>query len=90
MSKDIVIVVPIYKVAINKDEEKSIRQLFSVLGKHTIAFIFPEGLDLSFYKYISETHNLANCSFNKFPSYFFESIYGYNQLLTSVEFHSRF
>lgn len=81
------VVIPIYKTALNKYEEYSLCQCFSILGeKYPIIFIKPESLDISplYEKY-------AGCfEVECFEDKYFESVKSYNQLMLSSEFYERF
>ena len=56
MNNEVVIVIPIYKKFINKNEKIAINQCIKVLNKYDKSFILPENLDYNYYK-------------NKFPKY---------------------
>jgi hypothetical protein len=51
--KKVVILIIAHKPQLTPSEIKSMKQCYSVLGKHPIKFICPEGLDISEYKKIN-------------------------------------
>ncbi len=69
------------------NEKLSLQQLLKVLGNHQICFFTHKQLDLSEYtKILPETQYCIEY----FHHSFFENISGYNKLLTSKKFYSRF
>jgi hypothetical protein len=81
-----IILIPVYKSTLNETEILSLTQCFKVLGKHRIVFVAPLGLDFHNYqKYINQQIEVEY-----FNASFFASIRGYNQLMLSEEFYSRF
>ena len=81
----VTIVVPIYKELLSEYEEVSFKQLFKVLGKHRIVVIKPISLDLN-----KLLQNFPHCQTESFSDHYFSGIAGYNQLMMSEEFYSRF
>lgn len=80
--KDIVIVVPIYKEAINITEQFSIEQLYSVLGDYVIMFIAPKRME-------------RFCHESRYNTVFFDDSYfnntsTYSELLLSDLFYAKF
>lgn len=83
------VLIPVYKKELKEAEERSLRQCLTVLGKHPICLIGPEGLDLSVYETIAKACGkpLETELFD--PSYF-SSVAGYNRLMLSRSFYERF
>ena len=81
----VTIVVPIYKPTLSEYEEVAFKQLFKVLGKHRIVIFKPTSLDLS-----NLLSNYPDCETESFSDHYFSGIAGYNQLMMSKEFYSRF
>lgn len=80
------IIIPIYKSDLDSQELISLKRCFSILGKHTIIFVAPEGLDVSYYeKEIEQKINVE-----RFDKSYFADIAGYNTLMLSKIFYERF
>jgi len=77
------IIIPIYKEIPDRDDLISLNQVFHVLGNHKITFIHPKSLLLDAYK------NFA-AHFLSFDDQYFQNIFGYNQLMLSLEFYKSF
>jgi len=77
------IVVPVYRTTLTPDEEISLTSIRRQLSGYGISFAAPESLDLSGIQSDGE-------SAERFPSEFFCGIDGYNRLLKSSLFYSRF
>jgi hypothetical protein len=77
------IIVPIYKEMPSEDDLVSIHQLFKILGSHKITFIHPNNLNLKNYHHFP-------AFFKGFEDSYFESIFGYNQLMLSLDFYQNF
>lgn len=77
------IIIPIYKKTPDIDDLISLNQVFKILNKHNITFIHPRSLDISAYMKF-------NFSFVEFDDIYFKNIYGYNQLMMSLEFYKKF
>jgi hypothetical protein len=77
------IVVPVYRTTLTSDEEISLASIRSHLSGYRISFAAPESLDLSGIQRDEE-------SAERFPDEFFSGIDGYNRLLKSSLFYSRF
>jgi hypothetical protein len=78
-----IIIIPVYKPKLNAEEEKSIRQTLTILGKHEICFVAPVGAAFSYFEDFG-------IRIEFFHPDFFDSIAGYNRLLLSFEFFKRF
>ncbi|MDR2122534.1 MAG: hypothetical protein LBP34_05350 [Flavobacteriaceae bacterium] len=81
-----VIVIPIYKKEISKNEQISLLRCFKVLGRHKIIFCGPESLDISTYETLLE----REIHIERFENEYFKNIGGYNRLMLSKEFYQRF
>lgn len=84
MVKHNVVVIPVYKPKLTGTEMKCFINNCIVLGSHKIILVAPNGLDVSFYT------NLFNVGVVRFPSFYFNGINGYNKLLLSKRFYSKF
>lgn len=85
MKNEIVdVVIPIYKEKPDEDDVLSIRQAFKILERYPITFVCPQNLDTKNYQ------NFGEAVFETFDDKYFKSIYGYNQLMLSVDFYKRF
>jgi hypothetical protein len=84
-----VVVIPVYKSVPDADEIQSLAQCLSILAAHPIVFVKPYGLDISPYAAVCAQFNqpVEEISFDDF---YFQSIAGYNRLLLSKIFYSRF
>lgn len=83
--EEVIIVVPIYKMDIDKTEEISLCQLFRVLDKYDISFVAPMGLEIDF-----EILKGRKYQVEYFACDYFKDIEGYSNLCTSEEFYKRF
>lgn len=85
------IVVPIYKefTDLNEQEIISISQLYKILYKHPIYLAGPTNLDWNLY-IIDARLKGVNLIIQNFDDFYFESIAGYNKLLTSIKFYRSF
>lgn len=84
-----VVVIPVYKVQPTENELCSLRQCLRILGSHDIRLIAPEGLDLQVYRYTFETFQLP-LVVEMFQPFYFASVDGYNNLMLSKCFYTRF
>lgn len=84
INRKIVVVIPIYKKEIDKDERKSFNQCLNVLSNFPIVIVAPKTLDLS--EYILPD----NIDIIRFKDVFFNNINGYNQLMLSSKFYKSF
>ena len=76
------IVIPIYKKDPTLDDTTAINQAFKLLKGYDITFVHPKSLDITNYKEFGEA------TFKAFNDTYFESIYGYNQLILKNTFLS--
>ncbi len=81
----VAVVIPVYKAEFTAFEAISMRQCLTVLGAYPIIVIKPRHLDLS--ELQNEYPRLQFCAFD---DAYFESVDGYNKLLTTVEFYQAF
>lgn len=82
--KKAVVIVPIYKTALNGYEMLSLKRSVKILGSHPFAIVCPHGLDLSPLQDLLNTVQYETKSFN--PDYF-TGLEGYNRLMLSEEFY---
>jgi len=87
--ENVVIVIPIYKLILSKQEEASLRQCFTILGRYDICFVTHNNLKTSYYKSIISQYNI-NVSFAYFPEEWFSGIAGYNRLCMGRELYETF
>lgn len=85
LRKEAVVVVPVYKSRLNDDEAASFVHNANVLKNHDVVAVYPEGLDMSFYKDIAPMVRVK--AFRKDD---FDSVKRYNRLMTSVRFYQAF
>ncbi|MDO5105028.1 DUF5672 family protein [Capnocytophaga sp.] len=78
------VVIPIYKKNPEADDIIALRQGFRVFKNYPITFVHPTSLDITPYKQFGKADFLA------FDDIFFKDIYGYNQLMLSVDFYKSF
>lgn len=81
----VIVVIPAYKSELNKYEEISLRAAAKHLGKYTTTFIVPSRLDTS-----RQTEIMPYAGVEEFAPEYFQGIAGYNRLMMSEEFYSRF
>jgi len=81
------VIIPIYKLHPSKGEAISLAQCCKILGNYPITFIKPHSLDPHFY--ISSSTQ-AKFNIESFDDEFFKNKCGYNRLMLSEEFYSRF
>ena len=87
--KKVVVLIPVYKSILGVDEEVSFRQTLTILGKHVISLVCPESLDVEAYGSIANECEIK-LEIQRFSNVFFNGIAGYNKLLLSEIFYSRF
>ncbi len=81
-----VVVVPVYRASLTREEEISLRRTCMVFGeRRRIVVVQPYGLDLSG---LADKHPCLQ--FETFPPDYFSGIRGYNRLMTSKTFYGRF
>lgn len=84
-SKLVNVIIPIYKDYITYEEKISLRQCIKILSGYPITLVCKNGLNLSVYY-----NEFAYFKVEYFDSSFFENIQGYNKLMLSNNFYSRF
>ncbi len=82
---NLTVVIPIHKLEPDKRERISLERVVKVLDKINCTAIVPESLNISYY-----TINFPTICFEKFPDKYFVNIDGYNRLMLSEQFYSRF
>jgi len=81
---DIVVVIPVYKTALEPEEMAYYFHNCKVLKNYAITLVAPKGMDVDAYQ------KENNISVEYFPAYYFENISAYNKLMLSIEFYNRF
>lgn len=85
----VVVIVPVYKTCLSVDEKVSFLQTLRMLGSHPICIVCPETLDFAI-KEEEVSEGFVSVFVERFPNVYFEGVSGYNRLLLSEEFYSRF
>lgn len=86
--KEICVVVPIYKAAIDSDEAKSLTQALKIFSNYSIIFSHPKSLDLT--NFLRACEGFKNCSFMSFDDKNFIGVRSYSNLLCQREFYEKF
>lgn len=87
--KSCIVVIPIYKDVITREERASIRQTYRILGHHDIVFVTHARCRLETYQEIVEAeHGTLRAEF--FDKGYFDSTEHYSNLCFSEEFYLRF
>jgi hypothetical protein len=81
----LVIVIPIYKVEFDLEEQRLVDRMFAVFSKRELTLVGPESIDLGYYK-----ERYPSAKFITFQSTYFESVHGYSRLLLSKAFYEAF
>ena len=79
------VVIPVYQNQLSESEYRSLRQACKVLNRYTLVIVKPESLDVSNLKEIYPSFEVES-----FPDEYFKGISGYNRLMLSELFYSRF
>lgn len=82
MSPRCIVLIPIYKAALEPLEEFSIDLSVGRLSGREIVFLAPENLSMDYYQ-----RRYPTVAIQRFPDGFFASIHGYNQLLLNAAFY---
>lgn len=82
-----VVVVPIYTTALGPEDRLSLRRSLRMLGRHPLAIVCPDGLDLS---PLQPLLAAASPRIERFAAAFFAGVEGYNRLMLSASFYRRF
>lgn len=85
MNQNCAIVIPIYKNKLNSDEVFSLKNSLKHLNNYNIYWLTHKNIDINYY---IENFELNNFKF--FDPIYFDSISGYNKLLTSIKFYEAF
>lgn len=81
----LVIVIPIYKIKFDLEEQQLVDRMFSVFAKRELTFVGPKDLDVRYYERRYPSARLIT-----FQSSYFESVQGYSRLLLSKNFYEAF
>jgi hypothetical protein len=84
-----IICIPIYKTTPQWNELISFNQCIKILYKHPICIVTHKSLNIDYFLRILEKTNLSYYV-EYFDEFYFKNILGYNQLLLSKEFYTRF
>lgn len=85
MQEEVVIIIPIYKEIPSLSEECSILRTKKILGTFPTVFIYPDKMDVSYYKIL-----FPEAVFQALEATYFDSISSYNRLLASPSFYYSF
>jgi hypothetical protein len=83
--KKVAVIIPFYRTTISGYESIALQQCAKVLGNHPIIAVKPESLTLPV-----DAGQLPLADVVNFDDTYFESIAGYNRLMLSEKFYSRF
>lgn len=84
-----IVIIPIYKESFTEFEKMSLVQCCKILGKHDFSLICPEDLEVEEYTKILNAFGVKY-RIESFGKSFFESLRGYNLLMLSADFYTRF
>lgn len=84
-----VVVIPVYKVALNETEASSFKQALRILQNYTVVLLTHKSLNLTEYFAIAEQQK-KTILVELFPKHFFRNISGYNNLMMSRLLYFRF
>ena len=87
-TKDIVVIIPIYKNELTALEKQSLNRTLRVLHRYQVVFIKPASFKPEFDRITSLS--LEGTMVESFEDKYFESLKGYNKLLLSKDFFKRF
>lgn len=82
-TRNVAVIIPIYKEQLNELEEISLKRCFDILKKYDIIVVKPQSLRLNNYDYEFD-HIVA------FDDKYFFDIQGYNRLMLSATFYEKF
>ena len=83
--KKVAVIIPFYRTTISNYESIALQQCAKVLGNHPVIAVKPESLTLP-----DTGEQLSFADVVTFDDSYFENIAGYNRLMLSKEFYSRF
>lgn len=78
MQHKAIIIIPVYSNKISQWEELSLQQCVTILGRHHIAFMAPQNLDITPLQTISGIDDVV-----RFDDKYFVDLAGYNSLMLS-------
>jgi len=84
-SQCVAITIPVHRNRLDELEELSLARCVEVLGHHRLIFVGPESLDFGVY-----LRRARGASVERFPDHYFKTYVGYNKLMLSRDFYSRF
>lgn len=84
------IVIPIYKSIPTHNETASLKQVLKILSDYHICFVCSYDFEPEYYINLTREHKNITFSINRFKTFYFSSIDGYNKLMLSIEFYKRF
>ena len=84
-SFDVATLVPIYQATLSKEDTLGLRRSLEALKSRRITFIHPRGLDLTFYRGLSQ-----QAAYEEYDEACFSSIANYNRLLLSTDFYKKY
>jgi hypothetical protein len=82
-TKQVIVIVPIYRSTLTSEEEVSFRHLLHFLGSYDMTFVAPQSLQFA-------DERLCSLPVTRFADDFFSGIPGYNRLMLSCSFYERF
>jgi hypothetical protein len=82
-----VVVVPLYTTDLGPDARLSLRRTIRMLGRHPMAIVCPEGLDL---EPLAPMFGSVEPRIERFAPAYFAGVAGYNRLMLSPGFYARF
>lgn len=89
MNQKNIVIIPIYKESLKDFEIVSLKQCLHVFSQRPVFFVTYRELTLDFYnEIIAASGTVSGIEF--FDKTYFDSVWGYNNLLLSLEFYSRF
>lgn len=87
-----VVIIPIYKKELSVFEQISFLQGLKIINQ-PIVMIYPNGMNISNYKHYIKEYALENkikYSFKAYPEKYFQTVYGYNELMMLPLFYKDF
>ena len=84
MNEEVLVVIPIYQPRLADEEMVAFNHNCHIFRNYPVTLVAPQGLNVGNYT----EGNSVQVEF--FPSHFFQNIAGYNRLMLSEEFYSRF
>jgi len=85
-SRNVCIVIPIYRAILPDNELNALRRGIELYGNsHDLYLVSPEGLDTSSYSEVSKELKIVS-----HPEHYFKSVYSYNRLMMKSSFYKTF